>query len=250
MDSKRGGFSMLLTDFDALTFDCYGTLIDWESGMVEALKGLTDRVQRTLTRDQILEAHARHESSQQRYTPAKRYRELLPIVYKRLAEEWGIRVTHAECTEYGRSVANWPVFEDSPGALQYLKKYFKLVILSNVDNESFQASNDKLQVHFDAVYTAEDVGSYKPDARNFEYMLEKLDDIGVKKEKVLHTAESMFHDHKPANDFGLKSCWIYRRHAQQGFGATMNPGQLPRVDFKFTSMHELVKAHQEQLRVK
>jgi 2-haloacid dehalogenase len=102
----------------------------------------------------------------------------------------------------------------------------------------------------DAVYTAQDVGSYKPAARNFEYMLEKPDGIGIKKEKILHTAESMFHDHRPDNDFGLNSCWIYRRHAQQGFGATMNPGELPRVDFKFISMHELVKAHQEQLRVK
>ena len=79
---------MLLTDFDALTFDCYGTLIDWESGIIEALIGLTDRVQRPLTREQSPEAHARHESSQQRYTPAKLYRDLLPIVYKRLAEEW------------------------------------------------------------------------------------------------------------------------------------------------------------------
>src|ERR1700716_3330760 len=93
---------MLLTDFDALTFDCYGTLIDWESGMVEALKALTDRAQRPLTRDQILEAHARHESSQQRYTPAKRYRDLLAIVYKRLAEEWGVHATHEDCVQYGR----------------------------------------------------------------------------------------------------------------------------------------------------
>jgi 2-haloacid dehalogenase len=245
-----GDFSMLLTDFDALTFDCYGTLIDWESGMIEALKRLTDRAQRPLTRDRILEAHARHESSQQLYTPTKRYRELLATVYKRLAEEWGIHATHEECAEYGRSIANWPAFEDSPGALQYLKQHFKLVILSNVDNESFQASNQKLQVQFDAVYTAEDIGSYKPAARNFDYMLEKLAGFGVRKEKILHTAESMFHDHKPANDFGLKSCWIYRRHAQQGFGAIMNPGQVPNVDFKFNGMHELVKAHQEQLRAK
>jgi 2-haloacid dehalogenase len=241
---------MLLTDFDALTFDCYGTLIDWESGMVDALKGLSAKVERPLARDQILEAHARHESSQQRYTPAKRYRELLPIVYKRLAEEWGVHATHEECAEYGRSVANWPAFEDSAGALQYLKKYFKLVILSNVDNESFKASNAKLKMQFDAVYTAEDVGSYKPAPRNFEYMLEKLDSLGVKKEKVLHTAESMFHDHKPANEFGLASCWIYRRHAQKGFGATMHPGGMPRVDFNFNSMDDLVKAHQEQLRDK
>jgi 2-haloacid dehalogenase len=115
---------MLLTDFDALTFDCYGTLIDWESGMVEALKSLTGRVKQGLTRDQILEAHALHESNQQRYTPAKRYRDLLPIVYKRLAEEWGVHVTHEDCVTYGRSVGNWPAFADTAGALQYLKKHF------------------------------------------------------------------------------------------------------------------------------
>jgi 2-haloacid dehalogenase len=239
---------MLLTDFDTLTFDCYGTLIDWESGMIEALKDLAARAARPLTRDQILEAHARHESSQQCYTPAKLYRDLLSIVYKRLAEEWGAYATHEDCIEYGRSVGTWLPFEDSPSALQYLKKYFKLVILSNVDNETFQASNRRLQVEFDAIYTAEDIGSYKPSARNFEYMLEKLAAIGVRKEKILHTAESMFHDHKPANDCGLKSCWIYRRHENQGFGATMHPGQMPRVDFKFNSMFEFVKAHQEQLR--
>jgi 2-haloacid dehalogenase len=85
---------------------------------------------------------------------------------------------------------------------------FRSVILSNVDNESFQASNRRLQVEFDAIYTAEDIGSYKPSVRNFDYMIEKLEGFGVKKEKILHTAESMFHDHKPANDQGLKSCWI------------------------------------------
>src|ERR1700745_2177174 len=171
---------MLLIDFDALTFDCYGTLIDWESGMIEALKGLTDRARRPLSRDQILEAHARHEASQQRYTPAKRYRELLAIVYKRLAEEWGVQATHEDCVEYGRSVGNWPAFEDSPGALQYLKKHFKLVIFSKVNTETFQASNHRLKVEFDAIYTAEDIGSYKPSGRNFDYMIEKLQGIGVK----------------------------------------------------------------------
>ena len=238
---------MLLTDFYALTFDCYGTLIDWESGMIEALKGLAERARRPLTRDEMLEAHARHELSQQRYTPAKRYRELLPIVYKRLAEEWGVYATHEECVAYGRSIANWPAFEDSPAALSYLKKHFKLVILSNVDNESFAASNVRLQVEFDAIYTAEDIGSYKPAARNFEYMLEKLEGIGIRKELILHTAESLFHDHKPANDIGLKSCWIFRRHAAQGFGATLDPGAMPHVDFKFNSLRELADAHERQL---
>jgi len=240
---------MKLTDFKALTFDCYGTLIDWESGMIEALKPLTDKVPRSMSRDQILEAHARHESSQQLQTPAKVYRDLLAVVYRRLAEEWGVVATWAECVAYGRSVENWPAFVDSAGALQYLKRHYKLVILSNVDNASFAASNSKLQVAFDAVYTAEDIGSYKPSGRNFDYMLAKLETIGIQKQDILHTAESLFHDHTPANHHGLASCWIYRRYDQKGFGATMDPGKMPRYDFRFNSMAELVKAHQIDLRV-
>ena len=165
---------MRLTDFKVLTFDCYGTLIDWESGMVEALQPLTSKVGRELTRNEILEAHAFHELSQQRQTPAKLYRDLLPIVFKRLAEQWGVSATHEECAAYGRSVENWPAFADSAGALQYLKKFYKLVILSNVDNQSFEGSKRRLQVEFDAVVTAEDAGSYKPDPRNFEYLLQRL----------------------------------------------------------------------------
>jgi 2-haloacid dehalogenase len=239
---------MKLTDFKALTFDCYGTLIDWESGMIEALKPLTGKLSRALSRDEILEAHARHESSQQIQTPAKPYRELLAIVYRRLAEEWGVPVSWSECAAYGRSVKDWPAFADSAGALQYLKQHYKLVILSNVDNESFSASNEKLKVDFNAVYTAEDVGSYKPSSRNFEYMLAKLKTLGIQKEQILHTAESMFHDHGPANAFGLASCWIYRRHDRQGFGATMVPAEMPKYDFRFTSMAGLVEAHQDALR--
>jgi 2-haloacid dehalogenase len=239
---------MKLTDFKALTFDCYGTLIDWESGMVEALKPLTIRVGRELSRNEILEAHARHESSQQLQTPGKTYRDLLPIVYKRLAEEWGASASWEECVAYGRSVRDWPAFVDSAGALQYLKKHFKLIILSNVDNENFAGSNKKLQVEFDAIYTAEDVGAYKPSDRNFEYMLSKVNSLGIEKHEILHTAESMFHDHGPANRHGLASCWIYRRFDQEGFGATMHPGEMPKYEFRFDSMADLVKAHQTDLR--
>ena len=239
---------MKLTDFKALTFDCYGTLIDWESGMVEALKPLTSKVSRALTRSEILETHARHESSQQVQTPTKLYRELLPIVYRRLAEEWGVSVGWTDCVAYGRSVKTWPAFTDSAAALQYLKRHYRLVILSNVDNESFSGSNEKLQVDFDAIYTAEDIGSYKPSSRNFEYMLAKLKTLGIEKHQILHTAESMFHDHGPANTHGLASCWIFRRHGQDGFGATIHPDEMPKYDFRFTSMAGLVEAHQDALR--
>jgi len=240
---------MKLTDFKALSFDCYGTLIDWESGMIDALKPLTSRLEPSLSRNEILEAHARHESAQQAQTPTMNYCDVLAIVYKRLAEEWGVTVPWAECVTYGQSVKNWPAFADSAGALQYLKRHYKLIILSNVDNESFAASNAKLQVDFDAIYTAQDCGSYKPNPRNFDTMLAKLGALGLEAQDILHTAESMFHDHAPANQAGLASCWIYRRHDQRGFGATMNPGTMPHYDFCFHSMADLVKAHASELRV-
>ena len=181
-------------------------------------------------------------------TPAKVYRDLLATVYRRLAEEWGVAASWSQCLAYGRSVKDWPAFADSAGALQYLKRSFKLVILSNVDNESFSASNEKLGVEFDAVYTAEDCGSYKPSSRNFEYMLAKLGTLGIHKGQILHTAESLFHDHAPANKLGLASCWIHRRHGQQGSGATMIPADAPRYDFRLDSLADLVTAHQDALR--
>lgn len=238
---------MRLTDFRALTFDCYGTLIDWESGMMQALSGLVSKSKLKLTRDQVLEAHARHESGQQLQTPTKRYSEILSVVYKRLAEEWGVHVTVDDCEAYGQSVRDWPAFVDSPSALQYLKKFYKLIILSNVDNRSFSFSNKELNTEFDAIYTAEDIGSYKPSDRNFEYLLAHIGDLGLAKRDILHTAESLFHDHVPARKHGIANCWIYRRHAQQGFGATMDPGQRPKVDFQFNSLADLARAHQEEL---
>ncbi|MEM7034690.1 MAG: haloacid dehalogenase type II [Chloroflexota bacterium] len=237
---------MKLSDFKVLTFDCYGTLIDWESGMIAGLKPLTDQVKRDLTRDEILETHARHESSQQRQTPSKLYRDLLPIVYRRMAEEWGISVRWEDCIAYGQSIKDWPAFPDSAEALSYLKQHYKLVILSNVDQASFAYSNARLGVDFDAIYTAEDVGRYKPADANFEYMLTKLQTLGVEPAQILHTAESLFHDHQPANRHRLHTCWIYRRHAQEGYGATMDPGEMPKINFQFNSMAELAEAHRQE----
>ncbi len=238
---------MKLGDFKVLTFDCYGTLIDWESGMIEALQPLTSRVKRPISRDDILEAHARHESSQQAATPAMTYSTLLAVVYKRMAEDWGVPAAWDECQAYGSSIRDWPAFPDSADALGYLKKHYKLVILSNVDNGSFAHSNRRLGVEFDAVYTAQEIGSYKPSSRNFDYMLTKLQGRGFAKRDILHTAESLFHDHAPANKHGLASCWIHRRHNRQGFGATVDPGAVPKHDFRFNSMAEMVAAHRAGL---
>lgn len=238
---------MRLTDFKALTFDCYGTLIDWETGLIRALKPLTAKTKRKPSREEILQAFARHEAFQQVETPTKIYRDLLATVYRRVAEEWNVDATWSDCVAFGRSVRNWPAFADTANALRYLKKHYRLVILSNVDNESFAASNRKLKVRFDAVYTAEDIGSYKPAKRNFDHMLAKLKTLGITKGDILHTAQSLFHDHAPANRQGLASCWIDRRHQKEGFGATIDPGSLPRYDFRFTSMAEFAGAHRAEL---
>ena len=238
---------MKLSDYKALTFDVYGTLIDWETGMINGLKPLTDQLSQPKSRNEILEAHAFHESTSQRFTPAKNYQDILATVYKRLAEEWGLKASWEECQVYGRSVEHWPAFPDSADALAYLRDHFKLVVLSNVDNASFAHSNARLGDPFHAAYVAQDVGSYKPDLRNFDYMLGSLSRLGIQKQDILHTAESMFHDHGPANAMGLANCWIYRRFDQEGFGATMNPGEMPTYGLRFNSMAELVQAHKVEL---
>ena len=235
-----------LKGFRVLTFDCYGTLIDWESGILAGLKPLTDRLDREISHDEILESHAWHESRQQLTAPGMPYADLLATVYRRLAEEWGKSVPWDECVAYGNSIGNWPAFSDSADALRYLKQQFRLVILSNVDNASFAASNEKLGVDFDAVFTAQDIGSYKPAKRNFEYMLSNLARSGFTKDDILHVAESLYHDHAPANELAIRNCRIYRRLGMEGFGAAMNPQAMPSCDFVFGSMRELAAAHAQE----
>jgi 2-haloalkanoic acid dehalogenase type II len=239
---------MRLTDFRVLTFDCYGTLIDWESGIYTALQPLLQRAGSSMTRDAALEFFAQHESDQQKQTPAMIYSELLTAVHRRLATALNVAVPEEAHLRFGASVPDWPAFADSASSLQYLKKYYQLVILSNVDRVSFAGSNKRLSVEFDAIYTAQDVGSYKPDLANFRYMLAQLAERGIAPSSILHTAQSLFHDHGPAKQMGLTSAWIDRRHNQGGWGATMPVSGEIGYDFRFTSMADMVKAHQEDLR--
>jgi 2-haloalkanoic acid dehalogenase type II len=239
---------MILSSFKVLTFDCYGTLIDWETGIHNGMQPLLARYGKPLSKDEALEIYARHEADQEKSTPDMPYSQLLSVVYKRVAQEWGIEVDNQEANIFGASVPDWPEFPDSVEALAYLKQHYKLVILSNVDRISFRASNARLKVEFDAIYSAQDIGSYKPDPRNFEYMLARLKtDLGLDKRDVLHTAQSLFHDHATANQFGLASAWIDRRHDTEGWGATMPPPGTPHVDFRFESMAALAQAHRDEL---
>ena len=237
---------MKLTDFKVLTFDCYGTLIDWETGIWNALQPLLSAGGLAPEREGALEHFGNCETEQEAATPSLRYSTLLATVHARMAKDLGVAI-HADLNErFGGSVPDWPAFPDSAEALAYLKRYFRLVILSNVDRHSFAASNRKLGVSFDAIYTAEDIGSYKPDARNFAYLLDHLAaEFGVGRGDILHTAQSLFHDHVPAERAGLARAWIDRRHGKAGAGATLLPATLPRVDFQFKSLAEMAQAHRE-----
>jgi 2-haloacid dehalogenase len=242
---------MRLSDFRVLTFDCYGTLIDWESGIFAALQPLLQKAKQTsgqtLSRDAVLEAFARHESAQEEATPAMIYSELLAVVHQRLAQAWGVTVGEADHARFGASVPDWPAFPDSTEALGYLKQHYQLVILSNVDRLSFAGSNRRLGIEFDAIYTAQDIGSYKPNPANFEYLLTHLAQRGVAKADILHTAQSLFHDHAPAKRFRLASAWIDRRADQQGWGATMAPPEGAGYDFRFPTLVAMADAHRAEV---
>lgn len=233
---------MRLQDFRVLTFDCYGTLIDWERGILAALEPLVARLPKPPSPNVVLETFARHESAQEKTTPALGYPLLLAKVHRLLSEEWNLAADAAAERRFGASVKDWPPFADSPAALAQLKQHFQLVILSNVDRASFAASNRRLGVAFDAVFTAEDIGSYKPDPANFRYLIEHLAERGVRREEILHTAQSLYHDHVPAKRAGLATAWIDRRHASDGFGATLPPPEDVRTDFRFPSLAALAEA--------
>ena len=238
--------TMQLSDFKVLTFDCYGTLIDWEAGIWDAYQPLLMENNRSdITRDDALESHAVLESEQETDTPGMLYTDVLKCVHKAFATKFNLQTSEQLDVDFGDSIQHWPAFADTADALRFLKTRYQLVILSNVNRDGFAASNRKLGVEFDAIYTAEDIGSYKPAAANFEYLIARLDsDLGLARSDILHTAQSLFHDHVPANKFGLANAWIDRRRLSESgaWGATAKVDQRPDIDFMFFSMAEMAEA--------
>lgn len=239
-----------LTDFKVLSFDCYGTLIDWETGIRAALVAWRKREGLQVSDQELIEAFGRNEWVQEQETPDLLYPEILARVLRRMAKSWDVHASEADAKAFGHSIRHWPAFSDSAPTLKYLKLNYRLVILSNVDRKSFRHSNARLGVEFDHIFTAQDIGSYKPDLRNFQFMLDRLASMGIEKTQILHTAESLYHDHIPAKKLGLATNWIYRRHAQKGFGATRAPTEEVTPNFQFNSMAEFADAHRIELLAK
>ena len=235
--------SRRLTDHSVLTFDCYGTLIDWETGIWEALQPLlAANTPAGPSRRNALGAFDRLEAAQQAATPTLPYPGVLECVHRSLAEDFSLGTSAELDAAFGASVPSWPAFPDSADSLRCLATRFDLVILSNVDRAGFAASNARLGVDFDATYTAEDIGSYKPDPANFEYLLRHLAaDLGHSKADVLHTAQSIRHDHVPARRIGLDNAWI-DRHRRSEAAESVDQGRLPAFDHVFFSMAEMVAA--------
>jgi 2-haloacid dehalogenase len=216
--------------FDALTVDCYGTLIDWETGILRAIRPNLDTRGPEPTDDELLEAFARAEADVEA-GPYRRYREVLGTCLERICRAYGVTLRPEAVAAFGASVEDWPAFPDSAAALTRLGTRFRLGVITNCDDDLFAASNRRLGVQFDWVITAQSVGSYKPDPRNFEVALTR---IGLPRERILHVAQSLFHDHVPAKAMGLATVWIDRRQGRPGSGAT--PPASAEPDAIFPSM--------------
>lgn len=239
---------MQLAQFKVLSFGCYGTLIDRESGIHAALRPLLTRGDVTSSREDILARFAEHETRQQAETPTMPYSQVLFEVHRRLAREWCVNASDDDHTLFGRSVPQWPAYADVPAALQYLKRFFKLAILSNVDRQNLAGSARRLTVMFDAIYTAQEIGSCKPDSRNFEHMVNRLAKLDVERHQILYTAQDIARDRAPARTCGLVYAWIDRaRHAALP-PAEPSPASAAGPDLRFLSLVDMVRAHQEQLR--
>jgi 2-haloalkanoic acid dehalogenase type II len=225
-----------LTRYKALTFDCYGTLIDWEAGIATALDRWAKNRDISLPDDGGLGAFGRHETAREASMPTTLYRDLLGHVLGDIAGELGAEADATDRTAFGSSVGDWPAFPDSSAALKRLKARYKLCILSNVDRASFAHSNKKLGVEFDLVVTAEDVGSYKPNLNHFHRAFESLAAMGVARADILHVAQSLHHDHVPAKRLDLPSVWINRRATRGGWGATVPPPEAVAPAMEYPSM--------------
>ena len=220
--------------YDVLTFDCYGTLIDWETGLVRALRDALPSLS-GVDDDALLETFARYEAAAE--LPYQPYRGVLADALRGVAAEIGRPVAEDAVARFAESVRDWPAFPDSAAALQRLRERFKLGVITNCDTDLFAASNARLGVEFNWIVTAEMAGSYKPDHRNFELAFAT---IPMPRARILHVAQSLYHDHVPAKELGLTTVWIDRRHDRAGFGAT--PPATVTPDARFPSMRDFAES--------
>ena len=207
---------MNFDQFECLSFDCYGTLIDWETGIASALRPILESHQVSADHHYLLELYGKAESEFEA-GPYRPYRQVLKHVLSQIGDVLGFEPSRDELEGFSTSVMDWPAFTDSSQALRALATRYRLIILSNIDDDQIRYSQELLGIEFDGVFTAQQIGSYKPSRRNFEYLIQHA---GVPQNKILHVAQSLFHDIAPAKAMGISTVWVDRRQGFAGFGAT------------------------------
>ena len=215
--------------FDFITFDCYGTLINWEQGILGALRPILQSHDVVRSDDEILAEYGEIEPPLQ--NPYRRYREVLREVVREFGKRRGFGANETEMDSLPASLRNWQPYPDTVDALERLQRKFKLVILSNIDDDLFADSAKLLKVPFDEVVTAEQVQSYKPGHAHFLKMLRRCKTTS---DRVLHTGQSIYHDVVPAKSLGFKTVWVHRA---PGYGATRAASETP--DLEVRSLKEL-----------
>lgn len=226
--------------FSVLTFDCYGTLIDWEAGLLAAMRAQLGAAIAHVGDEDLLAAFAAVEHGAE--VPYRRYREVLAHCLREIGGRFSVPVTSAQAAAFGGSVGDWPAFPDSPAALQALQRRFRLAVITNCDDDLFAASQRRLGVVFDHVTTAQQAGSYKPDLRNFHLAHAR---IGLPASRILHVAQSLYHDHVPAKRLGMTTVWINRRAgkgANKGGGGGATPEAEATPDAVFPDLASFAAA--------
>lgn len=222
--------------FEVLTFDCYGTLIDWETGILSALRPILSAHGEQLDDGTLLKLYGDFEQRSEagRFQP---YREVLSSVVRQFGEEFGFKPTAQQVRSLPESLASWKPWPDTVAALRELKSRFRLAILSNVDDDLFIATRPQLGVAFDEVITAQQAQAYKPSLRLFELALTR---VGAPAHRVLHVGQSIYHDVVPAQSLGLATVWVNRPSARPGVGAVKAAEATP--DLTVSSLAELADA--------
>jgi 2-haloacid dehalogenase len=223
----------------AISFDCYGTLVDWEAGIRDAFTVLLQDSNAQISHAELLERFALHESRLEAKEPVISYSIILQNVAEHVATELGLRISPQQAEQFSQSVASWPLYADVIPTLRQLEGKYMLAILSNVDRKTFAMTEAKLENLVSVVCIAEEIGAYKPSLTAFSALQKELLARGIEQAEILHVAQSLYHDHEPAKRAGIRSCWVDRRHDQDGWGAVPAPVNEVKPDFRIRNLAEL-----------
>jgi len=222
----------------ALSFDCYGTLVDWETGILESFRAAWSDDARPSDED-LLEHFASHESRLEAQIPILPYVDVLRGVIRAVADDFSLDLNDAGADAFAASIADWPLYADTLPALEKLSEKYHLVILSNVDKVSFAGTQTRLSHLINAALIAEETGAYKPSPDAFIALTNHMQSQGVAKDEILHVAQSLYHDHAPAKEAGIVSCWVDRRADVDGWGAVIAPEGEVQPPHRIRSLNEL-----------